>query len=249
MRDGGEFGGGGGNPTSALVDPWPSPGIGSYWNATIDFKDKIPSLGQFAWKAFDLAGAGDVPDMWGDALAGDWTEVAEVATACRLLGSYCENVQTRLDIVVGTCRQEWTGTAASAMDSYFLGLGATVASMKAVLDDAADAVDGVAFGVRHAHDAVENFCEAIVDALIGICIALGAMAATGWTGLGAALSAAGLGTAVTFAVVLVNDAVKAISTCIDAADGFMALFPALLSLANDVKVVALPDPYEHRAAD
>lgn len=248
MRDDG-FGGGGGDPTAVLVDPWPSPGIGSYWNATIDFKDKIPSLGQFAWKAFDLAGAGDVPDKWGDMLAGDWTEVARVATAARLLGSYCEGVQSRLDAVVGSCRQEWTGNAAYAMDAYFAGLGSSVASMKGILDDVADAVDGVAFGVRHAHDAVENFCEAIVDALIGICVALAAMATTGWTGVGALLSSAGLGTAVTFAVVLVNDALKAISTCIDVADGFMSVFPALLSLAGDVQVVALPGPYEHGALD
>lgn len=249
MRDDSGLGGGGGDPTSVLVDPWPSPGIGSYWNATIDFKDKIPSLGQFAWKAFDLAGAGDVPDAWGDALAGDWTQVAEVATAARLLASYCEGFQTRLDVVVGTSRGEWTGTAAQAMETHFAGLGAVVAQMKPILDDIAEAVDGVAFGVRHAHDAVENFCEAIVDALIGICVALAAMATTGWTGVGGVLSGLGLGTAVTFAVVLVNDALKAISTCIDVADGFMALFPALLSLAGDVTVVALPDPYQHEALD
>lgn len=232
--------GGGGNPTVMLMPPWPSEGVGQEWNAIMDFKNSIPSLGEFAWKAYELVGAGDVPDKWADAIAGDWTHVSEVACAARNLGDYCEAFQSRLAAVVGSARHEWTGNAALAMDAYFTGLGAQVASMKTVLDDIADGVDAMAFGVRHAHDEIENICYSLVDALIGVCVSLGTLAATGWTGLGAGLGAAGLSVSVTFAVVLVNDAVAMLATTIDLVNGFMALFPALLGLVGEIEVVPLP---------
>ncbi|MBM6401268.1 WXG100 family type VII secretion target [Phycicoccus sonneratiae] len=242
--------GAGGDPASVLVEPWPADAVGEEWNAVSDFMHSIPSLGQFAWKAFELVSGQDVPDMWGDMIAGDWTNVSRVATACRLLGGFCQAYEARLDSAVAVARYEWHGTAAQAMDTYFAGLAASVGSMQEALEDIAKAVDSMAFGIRHCHDEVASICESLVDAILGVTISLGAMAASGWTGFGAIASGFGLSASTLFAISLVNDAKAAMQTAFDLAEGIMSTLTAMLSLVGEIEVVPLPsDPYDNRVAD
>lgn len=244
-----DIGGGGWDPSVVLVDPYPSPEVGEEWNAVADFMHAIPSLGQFAWKAFEMISGTDVPNAWGDMIAGDWTEVSKVATACRLLGQYCEGYEQRLSAAVDVARYSWQGTAAQAMETYFVGLGASVGDMKAVLDDIAKEVDSMAFGIRHVHDEVASICESIVDALIGICVSLATLAGAGWTGFGAIAGGLGLSASVTFAISLVNDAVGAIQTAFDIGEGIMSTLAAMLSLAGEIEVVPLPgSAYDNKVA-
>ena len=78
-----------------------------------------------------------------------------------------------------------------------------------------------------------------MDALIVICIALAAAAAGSWTGIGGLLGAAGVGAGVTFAISLVNDAIGAMETAFQLADGIMAVFPATLGLVKSTQVVQI----------
>lgn len=242
--------GGGGDPASVLVEPWPSDKVGEEWDAVENFMHSIPSLGQFAWKAFELVSGEDVPNAWGDLIAGDWTAVSKAATACRMLGAFCDGYQARLDSAVTVARSEWTGTAAQAMDTYFSGLAASVGAMQEALEDIAKSLDTMAFGIRHCHDEVASICEMLVDAVLGVTICLGAMAASGWTGFGAVASGFGLGAATAFAISLVKDAVSAMQTAFDVAEGIVGTMTAMLSLAGDIEVVPLPSsPYDNRVAD
>ena len=232
-------GGGGGYPAANLITPYPSQPIGEEWDAITGFVGRIPSLGHFGWKAFELVSGEDIPAYWADKLAGNWDEVATCAAAARNLGDFCGSLATGISGQVQVARQSWTGEAAEAMEVYFAGLTAQLDTMKDNLQTLADDCDTTAFGIRHCYTAVENIVESLMDALIGICIALAAAAAGSWTGIGGLLGAAGVGAGVTFAISLVNDAIGAMETAFQLADGVMAVFPATLGLVKSTQVVQI----------
>lgn len=232
-------GGGGGYPAANLITPYPAEPIGEEWDAITGFVGRIPSLGHFGWKAFELVSGEDIPAYWADKLAGNWDQVAKCAAAARNLGDFCGALATGIRGQVTVAREGWTGEAAEAMETYFAGLTSQLDTMKENLQSLAKDCDTTAFGIRHCYTAVENIVESLMDALIGICIALAAAAAGSWTGIGGLLGAVGVGAGVTFAISLVNDALGAMETAFQVADGVMAVFPATLGLVKSVQVAQI----------
>jgi hypothetical protein len=232
-------GGGGGYPASTLIAPYPEEPVGEEWDAITNFVGKIPSLGKFGWKAFELVSGEDIPDYWADKLAGNWDEVATVASATRNLSDFCKSLSVAVNAQVTVARQTWTGEAAEAMELYFVTLTIQLDTMEKNLASLADSCNETAFGIRHCYQTVENIVESLLDALIGICIALAAAAAGSWTGIGGLLGGLGVGAGVVFAITLVNDAIAAMETAFEIAEGVMAVFPATLGLVKETQIASI----------
>ncbi|MGA8978297.1 MAG: hypothetical protein WB473_04185 [Pedococcus sp.] len=227
-------GGGGYNPSGWLTTPVAEDAIPAEWAAIMNARDKIPSFGSMALKAWEEMGGDGIPDAWSEMLAGDWRDVSKVASALRNLGSL-------------SARSDWTGEAADAMATYFASVSAQLDGLKGQLDTIADACNQAAFGVYECSQSVEDGIEAIFDLVITAAVALAAAAASSWTVVGGLAGAAAAGAAILAAISKVKVVIDAIDLAFQIANGVLGVVGTAAAAISESVDVSLPGDYDNRA--
>ncbi|GAA2731583.1 hypothetical protein GCM10009867_05520 [Pedococcus aerophilus] len=239
-------GGGGYNPSGWLTTPVAEDAIPDEWEAIMNARDKIPSFGSMALKAWEEMGGDSIPDAWSEMLAGDWKDVSKVADALRNLGKFCESYASSLDSAVLQAQSGWTGEASNAMVTYFAGVSAQLDGLKANCDEIADACNGAAFGVYECGQSVEDGIEAIFDLVITAAIALAAAAASSWTVVGGLTGAAAAGAAIIAAISKVKLVLDAIDLAFQIANGTLGVIATSASAIAESVDVSLPGDYDNK---
>ncbi len=240
-------GGGGYNPSGWLTTPVAEDAIPAEWAAIMNARDKIPSFGSMALKAWEEMGGDGIPDAWSEMLAGDWRDVSKVASALRNLGSFCDSYASSLDSAALSARSDWTGEAANAMATYFASVSAQLDGLKGQLDTIADACNQAAFGVYECSQSVEDGIEAIFDLVITAAVALAAAAASSWTVVGGLAGAAAAGAAILAAISKVKVVIDAIDLAFQIANGVLGVVGTAAAAISESVDVSLPGDYDNRA--
>ncbi|MEO5983121.1 MAG: hypothetical protein ABIQ13_12495 [Pedococcus sp.] len=240
-------GGGGYNPSGWLTTPVAEDAIPDEWEAIMNARDKIPSLGSMAMMAWEEMGGDGIPDAWSEMLAGDWKDVSKVASALRNLGKFCESYASSLDSAVLSARSDWTGEASNAMVTYFAGVSAQLDGLRGDLDTIADACNEAAFGVYECGQSVQDGIEAIFDLVITAAIALAAAAASSWTVVGGLAGAAAAGAAIIAAISKVKLVVDAIDLAFQIANGVLGVVVTAAAAIGESVDVSLPGDYDNKA--
>lgn len=240
-------GGGGHNPSAWLTTPVAEDAIPDEWEAIMNARDKIPSFGSMAMKAWEEMGGDSIPDAWTEMLAGDWKDVSKVADALRNLGKFCESYGSSLDGAVLAAQSAWTGEAANAMVTYFAGVSAQLDSLKGELDTIADACNDAAFGVYECGQSVEDGIEVIFDLVITAAVALAAAAASSWTVVGGLAGAAAAGAAILLAISKVKMVLDAIDLAFQIANGVLGVVITASAAVAESVDVSLPGDYDNKA--
>lgn len=243
-----EGGGGGYNPSGWLFEPAPEDAIPDEWEAIINARDKIPSLGSMALEAWEKMGGDGIPSAWSDMLAGDWRDVSKVSAALRNLGKFSDDYAAALDSHVSIALTGWTGVAADAMSVYFVGVSAQLRNLKTTLDSIADDCNEVAFGVYECGVSVEDGVEVIFDLVITAAVALAAAAASSWTVVGGLVGGGAAAAAIVAAISKVKLVIDAIDLAFQIANGTMGVLATLCGAIAESVDVSLPGDYDNKAA-
>lgn len=245
MRDP-DVGGGGINPSGWLMEPFPEKAIAEEWDTILDVKDKIPGLGNFALFVWEEISGDDIPNAWGEMLAGDWKEVATTSCALRNLGKFCTSYAQALDLSVSAAAAGWEGQAASAMVTYFAGLSAQLDDLATQCDELADECNGIAFGIYEAKTSVEDGVETVFDLVLAAALSLAAAAASSWTVVGGFAGAAAAAATIATAVTKVFQIVGAIEAAFEVANGILGVIASLAPGLGSTVDVNLPGDYDNK---
>lgn len=240
-------GGGGYNPSGWLTTPIPEDAIPDEWEAIMNARDKIPSFGSMAMKAWEEMGGDSITEAWSEWLAGDWKDVTKVSDALRNLGKFCESYSGSLDGAVLAAQAAWTGEASNAMVTYFAGVSAQLDGLKGDLDTIADACNEAAFGVYQCGQSVEDGIEAIFDLVITAAVSLAAAAASSWTVVGGLAGAAAAGAAIIAAISKVKMVVDAIDLAFQVGNGVLGVIATSAAAIGESVDVSLPGDYDNKA--
>ena len=243
-----DSGGGGYAPSGWLFEPTPEDAIPDEWEAIINARSKIPSLGSMALAAWEEMGGDDIPNAWSEMLAGDWKDVTKVSSALRNLGGFCDSYAGSLDSSVSLALGGWTGTAADAMSTYFAGVSAELRSLKSTLDSLADDCNEVAFGVYECGIAVEDGVSVVFDLVLTAAVALAAAAASSWTVVGGLVGGGAAAAAIVAAVAKIKLVVDAIDLAFQIANGTIGVIATLSgAIAESVDMTLPSGDYDNKA--
>lgn len=240
-------GGGAHDPSGWLFEPVPEDAIPDEWEAILNVRSKVPSLGAMAMTAWEKAGGDDIPAAWSEMLAGDWRDVSRVSAALRNLGEFCEDYAQSLDAGVSLATSGWTGTAADAASTYFAGVSVQLRELKGTLDQVADDCNEVAFGVYECGVSVEDGVGVVFDLVLTAAVALAAAAASSWTGAGGLIGLGAAAAAIAAAVAKVKLIVGAIDLAFQVANGTIGVLATLCGAIAESVEVTLPGDFDTRA--
>lgn len=172
-------------PSAMLHTPYPADPIPDTVEHLILNLPSLISPTHVIRTALDFVGVGDPAGEIVETFGGNWEAVSTVSSAVGQLAEYfgqlgSEIEQTRAELV-----DTWTGNAADAASAHFETLAVAIESLRAPLETIQENYQTLAVGVYERGQAISSLINLLCDYLIELGLALLAMAASSWTGLGA----------------------------------------------------------------
>ncbi len=230
------------NPSSVLTPPEAVKIIPEPLDTVLHL-DQFISLGHWAFVAIDKMGGGNLPELLGTAVAGDWTVVAKASDALTKLGVFSERAAAGIRSDWDAVDLAWDGGAAAAARTYFATVASEVAALQSSLDTIAGDLRQTAYGVYSTGVAIGNALEALVDYAIAAGIEYAIAAATSETVVGGII----FGIAGTYSVVrgalLVKQIIEYHGLMMIGVDALTGILAGTLGTLRDFEAVRLPGGY------